>query len=102
MANPDHSWEALVRETHANPAVERGALNTALKAIREAATTEGLVMEDLPLEIRRRAEMYRQTFPGITLTPMALAKHWFRVMAPKEPRSTQQQAIDRLRQDSKP
>ena len=65
----DLAWEALVRETHANPAMERGALNVALKAIREAAFSEGLMEEGLPEEIRLRAEAYRQTFPGLDPDP---------------------------------
>jgi hypothetical protein len=97
---PDLAWEALVRETAANPAMERGALNAALKAIREAAHSEGLLEEGLPEEIRLRCNAYRQVFPGITLTPTALAKHWFRVMVSTEPpRSAQQQALDQLKGD---
>lgn len=94
----DLAWEALVRETHANPAMERGALNTALKAIREAAYSEGLMEDGIPVEIQLRAQAYRETFPGLALTPTALAKHWFRVMVKPEARSSQQQAIERLRQ----
>lgn len=94
----DFSWEALVRETHANPAMERGALNAALAAIREAAFSEGLMEDGLPEEIRLRAEAYRRTFPGLTLTPTALAKHWFRVMVKADDRSPQQRALDHLRE----
>jgi hypothetical protein len=79
----DLAWEALVRVTHANPAVERGVLNAALKAIREpcASPAGGGILDDgmVAVEIESHAELYRQTFPGIVLTPMALAKHWFRV-----------------------
>lgn len=98
----DLAWEALVRETAANPAMERGALNVALKAIREAAYSEGLMEDGLPEEIRLRAIAYRETFPGITLTPTALAKHWFRVMVKDETagRSPQQRALDELRRKS--
>ncbi len=78
----DAGWEALVRETQANPAIERGALNKALSAIREAAQTEGIGEEDLATEITLRASAYRRLFPGIALTPIALAKHWFRVIPP--------------------
>lgn len=94
----DLAWEALVRETAANPAMERGQLNVALKAIREAALTEGLMEEGLPEEIRLRAVAYRETFPGLSLTPTALAKHWFRVMVKREAAVTGQQAsLDALR-----
>ena len=94
---PDLAWEALVRETQANPAMERGALNKSLKAIRSAAYSEGLTEEGIPEEIRLRCEAYRRFFPGITLTPTALAKHWFRVVAAPEARSEQQRALDEAR-----
>lgn len=93
----DLAWEALVKETASNPAMERGALNVALKAIREAAFTEGLMEEGLPTEIALRAQAYRETFPGLALTPTALAKHWFRVMVKPEARNAQQAALERLR-----
>lgn len=93
----DLAWEALVEETKANPAMERGALNQALRAIREAAATEGLLEEDVPAEIRLRAAAYRRTFAGLTLTPTALAKHWFRVVAQIDDRSASQRRLDELR-----
>lgn len=98
MENRDLAWEALVRETHANPAMERGKLNSALKGIREAALTEGLHEDSLPEEIRLRAQAYRERWPQLTLTPNALAVHWFRVIAPvAEAKSAQQIEIDKLR-----
>lgn len=97
MSPLDLAWEALVRETKANPAMERGALNKALKAIREAYRSEGLLEEDLPGEIHTRAIAYRRVFPNAALTPTALAKHWFRVMDVGDPVTPQQQAIDALR-----
>ncbi len=94
----DLSWEALVAETHANPAMERGKLNAALKGIRAAAFSEGLHEDSLPEEIRLRAQAYRDRWPQLTLTPNALAVHWFRVIAPvAEARSAQQVEIDKLR-----
>jgi hypothetical protein len=97
----DLAWEALVRETAANPAMERGQINVALKAIREAAFTEGLMEDGLPEEIGLRAQAYRETFPGLALTPTALAKHWFRVMVKRDARVTgQQAALDALRRET--
>lgn len=94
----DVAWETLVRETHANPAMERGALNTALKAIREACFMDGLHPDGVAEEIVLRAAAYRQTFPGLTLTPTALAKHWNRVMFRQEtPGTPEEQALNRLR-----
>ena len=97
MTPVDLAWEALVRETASNPAMERGALNKALKAIREAYYSEGLLEEDLPGEIHTRALAYKRTFPNAALTPTALAKHWFRVMQGRDDYSPQQQALDALR-----
>lgn len=97
---PDHAWEALVRETHANPAMERGALNVALKAIREACFMDGLHPDGIAEEIKLRAAAYRQTFPGLTLTPTALAKHWRRVLANQTPSlSAEEMALDRMRRE---
>jgi hypothetical protein len=93
----DEAWEALVRETRANPEIERGSLNTALRAIKAAAEVEGLLPDDLPAEISLRAAAYRKTFPGMTLTPNALAKHWFRVVAETDDRSPTQRKLDELR-----
>ncbi len=98
MSERDLSWEALVAETHANPAMERGKLNAALKGIRAAAFSEGLHEDSLPEEIRLRAQAYRERWPQLTLTPNALAVHWFRVIAPTvEAKSPQQVIIDNLR-----
>lgn len=94
----DLAWEALVETTHANPAMERGKLNAALKAIREAALVDGLHPDSLPAEIHRRADAYREKWPGLTLTPTALATHWFRVVlaAPVE-RSGELRRLDEVR-----
>lgn len=63
------------------PEIERGALNTALKAIRAQCERDGLHSDEIPNEIRRRAEEYRtRVFPDLTLTPVALAKHWNRCL----------------------
>jgi hypothetical protein len=74
---PDLSWEALVEVTGATVASERGALNAALAQIREAS--DELTDEELAAEIVHRAGVYRQTFPGMALTPTALSKHWERI-----------------------
>lgn len=56
----------------------RGALNKACSELRE--------LNPDPDEIRKRAEMYRQKYEGIPLTPNALAKHWPMLNPPKEDR----------------
>jgi hypothetical protein len=96
----DLAWEALVAETRANPHYERGAINKALQGIRAAAFHEGLLEDDLHVEIRLRAEMYRQRWPNIELTPGALAKHWYRVAAPRELRTEQQITLERLKMEA--
>lgn len=91
----DEAWDALVEVTHANPAMEKGKLGVALRAIREACLREGIHADSVPAEIRLRADAYGRTFPGLTITPTALATHWFRVLV-GQPR-TQQQLIDELK-----
>lgn len=95
---PDLAWEALVAVTHANEAMERGRLNTALKAIRTAWETEGGLPEDLPEEIPRRANAYRELWPQMALTPTALAVHWKRVMGERSvSRPGSQTLIDKMK-----
>lgn len=78
----DPSWEALIRATNASPAVERDVLNVALKAIKAVCERDGIDPSAIPAEIDTRAAAYRRMMPNCMLTPMALAKHWCRVMAP--------------------
>jgi hypothetical protein len=79
--------------------MERGQLNVALRAIREAAFSEGLVEDEaVAQEIALRAQAYREKMPDMTLTPTALAKHWFRVMVqPLSAPSRQQTALQQAR-----
>ncbi len=85
--------------TLANPAMERGKLNAALSAIKEAWHLEGGLPDGLPREIELRAEAYHTMWPMLTLTPTALARHWYRVMASK-PKSPHQRALDELKGDT--
>lgn len=77
MPERDLSFEALAEETGSTISSERGALNKALKEIREASPD--LDDADLATVIRIKAGQYRKTFPTMALTPTALAKHWMRV-----------------------
>jgi hypothetical protein len=52
----------------------RGALNRALGLIRE--TNPDLSDVELALVIESKAKGYHKLWPGTTLTPTALAKHW--------------------------
>lgn len=90
----DPCWEALIRATKASPAVERDILNVALKAIKAVCERDGIV--DVPSEIERRAAAYQAMMPNCMLTPMALAKHWNRVLL-SAPVSAEQAAISALR-----
>lgn len=102
LARRDLCWEALVRETAANPAAERGALNSALKAIREAAATEGVLADaEVAAEITMRAARYREVFRGLTLTPTALAKHWFRVTVPRDGNSGAEDVLRIAREEER-
>lgn len=92
----DECWEALVDETQAVPEVERGALNQALRAIRAVCSREGIHPDSIPQEIHLRADAYRRTFPNCSVTPMALAKHWKRVMI-RPQASVEEQALAALR-----
>ena len=46
----------------------RGAVNKALKELREIGAT--------PADLEAKAAAYRKTWPGMSLTPTALVKHW--------------------------
>ena len=83
--------------TNANEAMERGRLNTSLKAIKIAWHEEGGTPDDLHEEIPRRAEAYRKMWPSMALTPTALAVHWKRVIA-QAPKGTKGM-IDELRRE---
>jgi hypothetical protein len=78
--------------------MERGALNVALKAIREACGSPqgGGITDDgmIAVEIETRAELYRSFFPGVVMTPTALAKHWFRVAQPRGGSTSPQEAYE--------
>lgn len=97
----DECWEALVEETESLPEVERGSLNTALKAIKASCAREGITPDLIPSEIRRRADLYRTgNMAQCTLSPMALAKNWLRVLNQRAALSPEQQALNRLRSSS--
>lgn len=73
----DYAYEALAESTSTDMSAGRGALNAALKSIREQSEIEDSYL--LADEIHTRAKLYRQVFPDAALTPNALAKHWLRV-----------------------
>lgn len=91
----DPDWEALIRETNANPGAERIVINMALKVIRTTCAHDGIA--DVAAEISVRAAAYRKSWPSLTLTPMALAKHWYRVAAERTTQTVEEQALAALR-----
>ncbi len=66
---PDPIWDVFV-ELFGGSAVgiERGRWNKACKSLREAEAT--------PDQLRSAALAYRQHWPGITMTPLAIAANW--------------------------
>lgn len=82
----DHGFDALVEVTGANVAAERGALNAALKQIKEALGGE-VEGELLGQVIRDMAERYRRLWPEMTLTATALSKHWNRILNEEQERA---------------
>lgn len=80
----DLAFEKLVEVTRANEDFERGKLNVALASIRSCCERDGIVPEDVPKEIEQHAIWYADAFPGLTLTPTALARHWYRVAPQKK------------------
>lgn len=91
-------FDALVEETHANPAQGgmiakaakdiRTAMADTLRELREGYMAQNPHEDEVPSdaieelvasEIRRRADLYRRLRPEWELTPTALAKHWNRI-----------------------
>lgn len=85
----DLLFEAVCEATGTNPSEltkpARGALNTALKNLREVGA--------IPEEVARRARSYHQRYPDIELTPSALASHWPRLGRPKPAKSDAIQSL---------
>lgn len=68
----DELWEAVVAtcgiDASQLTASGRGAINNALKQLRDVEATPG--------QVKVRAQRYRNTWPQASLTPSALAKQW--------------------------
>lgn len=68
----DGLWDAVCKACEIAPGQltqsGRGALNRAVKELREAGATAG--------DVAARAAAYRKAYPNAACTPMALAKHW--------------------------
>lgn len=72
----DVLWDALMNACGYDPnfitASIRGRMNKALKELREVNAT--------PEQIERAASSYRKIYPGMQLTPNALAANWAQIM----------------------
>lgn len=68
----DEVWDAVMAACSVNATTinsqERGRHNRAVKALKESGATAE--------EIYARAERYKQKFPKVPMTPIALASHW--------------------------
>ena len=70
MRPRDELWDALVREVGTQPSTrsERGRWNAALRELREVGASA--------LDVRARAQVYRQRWPEMSFTPTALSSNW--------------------------
>lgn len=99
---PDLAWESLVALMGYSPTTksERGAWNKALADIRQAEN--GSAPDDLAADVLRRGRCYIERWPGIDLSPMALARHWAemgqpaRLRAPPKSPLTTQRMLERM------
>lgn len=66
----DPIWDALMAAVGCQPSTksERGAWNAAVKQLREVEASAG--------DVEARCAEYRRRWPGATLSPAALVKHW--------------------------
>jgi len=68
----DELWDTMLAVCGIDPTTltrtARGAVNKALKELREIGAT--------PSDLEAKAAAYRKTWPGMSLTPTALVKHW--------------------------
>jgi len=68
----DELWDTMLSVCGIDPTTltrtARGQINKALKELREIGAT--------PADLKAKAVAYRKTWPGMSLTPTALVKHW--------------------------
>ena len=80
----DHLWDAVCKACAIDgrqlTKTGRGALNRAVKELRDAGATAEQVAD--------RAAAYRKAYPDAALTPMALAKHWASFSPEAKPKRT--------------
>lgn len=91
MRPRDLPFEALAEATSTDWGAGRGELNKALALIKDQSSEDDPLI--LSMEITERAKLYRRVFPGVALTPTALAKHWLRVFEEAH-RQREQQATN--------
>ena len=78
---PDVIWDAVIATCRLNPTAltktARGACNNAVGQLREVAAT--------PEQIAAAGAEYARRYPGTTLTPSALVKHWAQLVTAAVP-----------------
>lgn len=91
----DELFDALVVACDIDPAEltpdARGLVNRSLKSLRAVGATPG--------DITSRSANYRRRWPNITLTPMALSKHWAQLKTCEQPHtrvSRSMEAVDEV------
>ena len=109
-ASPDAKEKAPPKPREPNPAFdalcevagltgkltprEASRIGMSLKQIR-AAMPDGAELPTVAVEIRHRAENYRKTWPGMTLTDTALVAHWSKMeqggTGPRVPRNSSEE-----------
>ena len=85
---PDPLFDAVAEACSIDPrritGSARGAINQAVKELREIATD--------PAAVASAAKIYRERYPDAALTPSALAKHYPSLTPPTEPRTARERA----------
>lgn len=105
----DVAWEAMVAACGCDPHLERGRINQALRTLRShpdyvrVVTNDGWDAADAMLarEIPVRADLYRQRWPTMELTPTALATNWARVVTPIPSRGVTASTLLNLAQEAR-
>jgi hypothetical protein len=89
----DDLWDCVVdvfEYSDKLTSLERGRINKALKSLREVGATAD--------EIRARASVYRNQFPNVAFTPLALASNWSQL----EPKGRRRSSVERCRDCEQP
>lgn len=105
----DLPFDAMAEVTDSDPQLEGSAIAKAVNQLRkhvgyvEYAEQYGREKAEatLALAIQRQSENYAEHFPGMSLTPSALVRHWKRIRKPKDDGRglTPEQMMQRAREE---